>query len=117
MAKYGRYGWTPEQMERINERRAARGQEELVNLKYEDKPRMERQRLSTKPRLVQEDEGENLSMKQEAEERTKKFRERFGAKGSMGIERGVKSGFPSAVKKGVKGGVGNSLQDSFNRLF
>jgi hypothetical protein len=31
MATYGRYGWTPEQMERINARRARRGQGELVN--------------------------------------------------------------------------------------
>jgi len=34
MAKYGQYNWTPDQMERINARRARRGQEKLVNTKY-----------------------------------------------------------------------------------
>ena len=101
-------------MERINERRAARGQEELVNLKYEDRPQKKRQLPPVKPRQIQDEE--DIGMKAKAEERTKKFREKFSPKGSMGIERGVKSGFPSAVKKGVKGGVGTSLQESFNRL-
>ena len=114
MAKYGRYGWTPAQMERINERRAARGQEELRNLYYEDRPQEERKRPSARPRPVQEEEEEeNFKdkfkpkdyMKSQAEDRTKKFRERFGAKGSMAAQYGYKSSFP--VKKSM---IQNSLE-------
>ena len=114
MAKYGRYGWTPEQMERINERRAKRGQEELRNLYYEDRPQEERQRPVARPAQDSEDEEESLKARQA--KRTEEFRKKFGAKGLMGIERGVKSSFPSAIKKGIKGGVGTStLTDAYNR--
>jgi len=41
MAKKGSYGWSPRQMERINARRANRGQEKLINVnnyEEEDQP-------------------------------------------------------------------------------
>lgn len=117
MAKYGRYGWTPKQMERINERRAAMGQKELRNLYYEDRPQEERQRPVSKPaQETEEPEEEDESLVARQAKRTEEFRKKFGAKGSMGIERGVKSSFPSILKGGVKGGVGTStLTDAYNR--
>jgi hypothetical protein len=116
MAKYGNYGWSPRQMERINERRAKRGQEELRNRRYEGEPEEERQSPSVRPMPSPIGKEEDIDMKGEAEERTRKFREKFKPKGSMGIERGVKSNFPSVIKKGIRGGVGTSMQDSFNQF-
>lgn len=113
-------------MERINARREARGRESLVNLKNikTEEDLQKAQNLvassneSRKPATIQTDENgiESISMKKEAEDRTKKFREKFGPAGSMRIERGVKSSFPSILKKGVQGGIGTSLQDSLYRF-
>jgi hypothetical protein len=124
MAKVGSYGWSPEQMARINARRSAAGQEKLVNLNNpiteEDfnsivRNASKRAEAKTTSPSTEEDEDENLSMKKESEDRTKKFREKFKPAGSMATEYGVKSRMPSVIKGGVKGGVG-VMQDSLNRL-
>lgn len=113
-------------MERINTRRMERGQEPLVNLRNikteQDYTNAQNLIASSKekrnPVTMQDNQNsiEKLSMEKEAEERTKKFREKFSPVGSMGIERGVKSSFPSILKKGVQGGIGTSLQDSLYRF-
>lgn len=113
-------------MERINARRMERGRDPLVNLrniKTEEDYRSAQNLIANssekrKPATIQTDEEgiESLSMKKEAEDRTKKFREKFGPAGSMGIERGVKSSFPSLLKRGVQGGIGTSMQNSFNQF-
>ena len=77
MAREGRYGWTPRQMERINARRAARGQEQLRNVNYEGSHgggRMNRKEQPPKP--IQDDE-EEVSLAERQAERTKAFREKF----------------------------------------
>ncbi len=122
MAKIGSYGWSPKQMERINARRAARGREQLINLRNieteEDLQKAQNLVASSKdtrkPVTMQAKVGAT-DMRKEAEERTKKFREKFKPKGSMAAEYGVKSRFPSAMKNGVKGGVG-VMQNSLDRL-
>lgn len=109
-------------MERINARRAARGREQLVNLRNikteEDLQKAQNMLASAKdtrkPVTMQAKVG-TADMGKEAEDRTKKFREKFKPKGSMAAEYGVKSRFPSAMKNGVKGGVG-VMQNSFDRL-
>lgn len=74
MARYGNYGWSPRQMERINERRAKRGQEELRNLRYEDKPEEERQR----PMPSSVGGGmEEMSLKDRQAKRTADFNKSF----------------------------------------
>lgn len=78
MAKYGNYGWSPRQMERINERRAKRGQEELRNLRYENKPEEERQRPSSRPMPSPLDGGmEEMSLKDRQAKRTADFKKSF----------------------------------------
>ena len=125
MAKYGNYGWSPRQMERINERRAKRGQEELRNRRYEDEPEEERQRpsvrptpspatspspspaLSPAPTPVEYSE-ESPSMAAEAFQRTGEFRKKFKPAGSMAAQYGYKSSFP--VKKD------SSINSAYKRL-
>jgi hypothetical protein len=122
MARIGQYNWSPRQMERINARRAERGRESLVNLKNikteEDLQKAQNLVASSKdtrkPVTMQAKAGAT-DMGKEAEERTRKFREKFKPKGSMAAEYGVKSRFPSAMKNGVKGGVG-VMQNSLDRL-
>ena len=129
MARERTYGWSPEQLARINARREARGQEAYIDKRFSDKDYAKRyigqsESYAAKmgkgisPIAMQDNQNgiEKLSMEKEAEERTKKFREKFGPAGSMGIERGVKSSFPSILKKGVQGGIGTSLQDSLYRF-
>ena len=109
MAKYGNYGWSPRQMERINERRAKRGQEELRNRRYEDEPEEERQRPSVRPTLSPtEYSEESPSMAAEAFQRTGEFRKKFKPAGSMAAQYGYKSSFP--VKKD------SSINSAYKRL-
>jgi len=122
MARIGQYGWSPRQMERINARRMERGQEPLVNLRNikteEDLQKAQNMLASSKDKrkpVTMQAETKRPSMKDEAEERTKKFREKFKSKGSMAAEYGVKSKLPSVMKNGVKGGVG-VMQNSLDRL-
>jgi len=109
-------------MERINARRMERGQEPLVNLRNikteEDLQKAQNMLASSKDKrkpVTMQAETKRPSMKDEAEERTKKFREKFKSKGSMAAEYGVKSKLPSVMKNGVKGGVG-VMQNSLDRL-
>ncbi len=109
MAKYGNYGWSPRQMERINERRAKRGQEELRNRRYEYEPEEERQRpsvrptpspaTSPKPTPVEYSE-ESPSMAAEAFQRTGEFKKKFKPAGSMKAEAQKRSdAFRSSFRK------------------
>jgi len=122
MARIGQYGWSPRQMERINARRMERGQEPLVNLRNikteEDIQNAQNMLASSKEKrkpVTMQDTMGKISMEKEAEERTRKFREKFKSKGSMAAEYGVKSRFPSVMKNGVKGGIG-VMQNSLDRL-
>jgi hypothetical protein len=125
-------------MERINDRRAARGQEQLVNSNndeeeyYEDqpetKPKAQRGPAfpSKRPSTLdaykgQKSLGERMaergSMKDEAKARTEEFRKKFKPEGSMGIEKSVGS---EAEKLKRNRGMGIStpsyLQGSYNRI-
>ena len=120
MAKIGSYGWSPRQMERINARRAARGKEQLINIRNpitEEQYNMVLKGKSQPAKKMEAEEEEpEMSLKKRAEERTKKFMEKFTPKGSMGIERGVKGSSSGVMKKGIRGGVGTSMQDSYNQF-
>ena len=109
-------------MERINARRMERGQEPLVNLRNikteEDIQKAQNMLASSKDKrkpVTMQDTMGKISMGKEAEERTRKFREKFKPAGSMAAEYGVKSRFPSVMKNGVKGGIG-VMQNSLDRL-
>lgn len=110
-------------MERINARRMERGRNPLVNLKnirteedYESaKNLISKPSPAASPINPDVEDNGKISMIKEAEDRTKKFREKFKPKGSMAAEYGVKSRLPSVMKNGVKGGVG-VMQSSLNRL-
>jgi hypothetical protein len=116
MAKIGSYGWSPKQMERINARRAARGREQLINLRNieteEDLQKAQNLVASSKdtrkPVTMQAKAGAT-DMGKEAEERTKKFREKFKPKGSMAAEYGYKSSFPTPISKGLREAAGKPL--------
>jgi hypothetical protein len=116
MAKIGQYNWSPRQMERINARREARGRESLVNLKNikteEDLQKAQNLVASSKdtrkPVTMQTKVGAT-DMGKEAEERTRKFREKFKPKGSMAAEYGVKSSFPTPISKGLRETAGKPL--------
>lgn len=125
MARERTYGWTPEQMARINALREARGQNPYIDKNmgredysrryiYEAESRSAGKRGTASGDQVKDEEEMSLADKQA--ERTKKFREKFAPKGSMAAEYGVKSRMPSVMKGGVRGGVGTSLQDSFDRI-
>jgi hypothetical protein len=120
MAKEGKYGWSPRQMERINARRAARGQEQLVNLNNPYKEDQEDARKipaypSQRPSALDQYKGQ------------KSLRERMAEKGSLKSEiqdknrasqvgRAVKSEDEKRKRKGGKGISTPSLQSSFNRF-
>lgn len=125
MARERIYGWSPEQLARINARREASGQEAYIDKRFSDPNYANRyigQSESYAPRMqksispaAKDEEKDKLSMGTGAEDRTKKFREKFKPKGSMAAEYGVKSRLPSVTKNGVKGGVG-VMQNSLDRL-
>ena len=121
MGKEGNYGWSPRQMERINARRAARGQEQLVNLNnpYKDNDEQKTKRKpafpSERPSALDQYKGQ------------KSLRERMAEKGSLKSEiqdknrasqvgRAVKSEDEKRKRKGGKGISTPSLQSSFNRF-
>jgi len=116
MAKIGQYNWSPRQMERINARREARGRESLVNLKNikteEDLQKAQNLVASSKdtrkPVTMQAKAGAT-DMGKEAEERTRKFREKFKPAGSMAAEYGYKSSFPTPISKGLREAAGKPL--------
>lgn len=116
MARIGQYGWSPRQMERINARRMERGQEPLVNLRNikteEDIQKAQNMLASSKDKrnpVTMQDTMGKLSMGKEAEERTRKFREKFKPAGSMAAEYGYKSSFPTPISKGLRETAGKPL--------
>lgn len=109
MARIGQYGWSPRQMERINARRMERGKEPLVNLRNikteEDIQKAQNMLASSKDKrkpVTMQDTMGKLSMGKEAEERTRRFREKFKPAGSMAAEYGYKSSFPTPISKGPR---------------
>jgi hypothetical protein len=122
MAKEGNYAWSPRQMERINTRRAAKGREQLVNLRnpQEDEEEKVTQRKpafpSERPSALDQYKGQ------------KSLSERMAEKGSLksGIQdknraiqvaRAVESENEKRKRKGGMGvGTPNTLQDSYNRV-
>ena len=116
MARIGQYGWSPRQMERINARRMERGQEPLVNLRNikteEDIQKAQNMLASSKDKrkpVTMQDTMGKISMGKEAEERTRKFREKFKPTGSMAAEYGYKSSFPTPISKGLREAAGKPL--------
>jgi hypothetical protein len=137
------YGWSPEQMARINARREARGADLYIDEDMGDGDYMERyesesgkygakatQRKpafpSKRPSTLDAYNGqksprdkmaERGSMKDEAKARTEEFRKKFKPEGSMGIEKSVGS---EAEKLKRNRGMGIStpsyLQGSYNRI-
>lgn len=117
MARIGQYNWSPRQMERINARRMERGRNPLVNLKnirteedYESaKNLISKPSPAASPINPDVEDNGKISMIKEAEDRTKKFREKFKPKGSMAAEYGVKSRFPTPISKGLRETAGKPL--------
>lgn len=136
MATYGKYGWTPEQLERINARRARKGQGELVNTSdmggyaeqgdSDEKPQAKRKPAfpTDRPSALDQYKGqkglgermaEQDSMKDEAEERKKEFAKKFKPAGAMAIEKNVASEAAKLNKRGV--GISTpSIQKSYKRI-
>jgi hypothetical protein len=124
MAKEGNYAWSPRQMERINARRAARGREQLVNLRNpqyqeesEDQPKTQRKPAfpSERPSALDQYKGQ------------KGLRERMAEKGSMKKEmedenrlrqvgRSVESEVEKMKRKPTMGISTPSLQGSYSRF-
>ena len=121
MAKEGNYAWSPRQMERINARRAARGREQLVNLRnpQEDEEEKVTQRKpafpSERPSALDQYKGQ------------KGLRERMAEKGSlkseiqdknraMQVARAVESEDEKRKRNRGMGISTPSLQSSFNRF-
>lgn len=136
MAKIGSYGWSPRQMERINARRMERGRDPLINvrnIKTEEDYRAAQNLVASskdnrKPVAMQADKEMSMqeeaqertrkfkekfkpagSMKLEAEERTRKSKEKFKPAGSMAAEYGYKSSFPTPISKGLREAAGKPL--------
>ena len=105
MKRAGSYSYSPRQLARINARREARGRDILVDKKfgdpnYEQKYLEEEESYAAKKQareLADQEDEDKGSLAERQAERTKKFRERFGEKGSMAARYGYKSSFP--VKK------------------
>lgn len=123
MAREGSYGWSPEQMERINARRAARGREQLVN--------------RNNPQYYQEDEEEPVRNRQQSSSQRpsaldqykgqKSLSERIASRGSLKDElqdrsrasqvgRAVESEDEKRKRNRGMGISTPSLQSSFNRF-
>lgn len=126
MAKAGSYGWTPEQLARINARREVSGKQPYIDkrmqeqdyaMKYLGETDMYSKRKKPSGQASPDENEEEMSLAERQAKRTNEFREQFSPKGSMAVEYGVKSKAPSLIKSGIKGGVGTSMmQDSYNRI-
>jgi hypothetical protein len=125
MARERNYGWSPEQLARINARREARGQDLYIDKKmggvdYMDKYKSESEKYASKatqskPAFPSE-RPQKISLKDRTKARTEEFAKRFKPKGSMGIEKSVQSEAAKLKKKPVMGIGTPSLQGSFNRF-
>jgi hypothetical protein len=131
MAKEGNYGWSPRQMERINARRAARGQEQLVNSNndeeeyYEDqpetKPKTQRGPAfpSKRPSTLDAYKGQKSLGERMAERPSTldAYKEKNKAlQANRAVEGAVKEENEERKRKGGKGISTPTLQDSFSRF-
>jgi hypothetical protein len=124
MAKEGNYGWSPRQMERINARRAARGQEQLVNSRNpqyqeesEDQPKTQRKPAfpSNRPSALDQYKGQKSLSERMAERGSMKSEIQDRNRASQ-VGRAVESENEKRKRKGGKGISTPSLQSSFNRF-
>lgn len=128
MAKYGNYGWSPRQMERVNARRKEQGKEELVNVNnpppvnnygYEDEEQpmsksdyiRQQYRNKLQERKAAEKEWSGMSGAERQAKRMSSFSERFPAPYSKSIKSKV-----SSQAKTLKPASGNSIASAFDRL-
>lgn len=110
----GNYGWTPQQMARVNSRREARGQQPLLDNKMGDEEYMGqyasyssqmKPKTSGIPKSQYDIEGEK-PLKEKMEEDQNAFRERFLKKQVL----------PSAMG-GMRGGISfPSIASSYSRI-
>jgi hypothetical protein len=126
MATYGKYGWTPEQMERINARRAAGGRDKLVNLnnpqyeeesyETEERPQAKRKPAfpTDRPSALDQYKGQK-GLGERMAERRSDFKSKFKPAGAMAIEKNVASEAAKLNKRG-KGISTPSIQGSYNRI-
>jgi hypothetical protein len=124
MAKEGNYAWSPRQMERINARRAARGREQLVNIKNpqyqeesEDQPKTQRKPAfpSERPSALDQYKGQKSLSERMAEKGSLKSEIQDRNRASQ-VGRAVESENEKRKRKGGKGISTPSLQGSFNRF-
>lgn len=121
------YGWSPEQLARINVRREARGKEAYIDSRFDDPEYAKRyigqsesyaekmrkrigtsnQTPSTMPLPAGGEEPE-LSLKDRSAKRTEDFRKKFAPTNAMGIKAAVKSeasklkGKPMEIERSLK---------------
>lgn len=128
MAKYGSYGWTPDQMARINARRAAQGQEELVNIRDQEViPQRARSTSSIPVAPAEQDKTKSLKermaentadLKKKKEEEEIAFRRKFAPSGTSQIQKSVQmqtAGLRGAG--GIKSGLSSpSISRSFGQM-
>lgn len=124
MAKEGNYAWSPRQMERINARRAARGREQLVNLRNpqyqeesEDQPKTQRKPAfpSERPSALDQYKGQK-SLSERMAERGSLKSEIQDRNRAMQVGRAVESENEKRKRKGSKGISTPSLQGSYSRF-
>jgi hypothetical protein len=124
MAKEGNYAWSPRQMERINARRAARGREQLVNLRNpqyqeesEDQPKTQRKPAfpSERPSALDQYKGQKSLSERMAERGSMKSEIQDRNRASQ-VGRAVESENEKRKRKGGMGISTPSLQSSFNRF-
>jgi hypothetical protein len=121
MAKEGNYAWSPRQMERINARRAARGREQLVNLRnpQEDEEEKVTQRKpafpSERPSALDQYKGQKSLSERMAEKGSLKSEIQDRNRASQ-VGRAVESENEKRKRKGGMGISTPSLQSSFNRF-
>lgn len=108
-------------MERINERRKARGREELRNVAYQGRePKSRAEAEQPKP---MEDEEEEMSLTERQAERTKAFREKFKPTTSLRPRTSLASNkairdeeFNRRFGRGPKGISTPTTQGAMNRI-
>jgi hypothetical protein len=124
MAKYGQYNWTPDQMERINARRARRGQEKLVNTKYEYKGEdSDENQVSPVMKKSQPESTSALDQYKAQKGLRERMAERGSLKDEMGeknrsrqVSRSVESEIDKMKRKQNRGISTPSIKSSFNRM-
>jgi len=145
MARARNFGWSPEQLARVNSRREARGQDPYIDMKMGDADYMNRyddeigkfsQRYKATPRSeiqvaplslserqelrkkeFQERFTPKISMQEAAQKRTDDFKKRFAPAGSMRINANVRSQAGNLIKKkNNEDEYDSSISQSMNRM-